>query len=75
MTEEEKAIYDGLWNRRDLEIQMLWTRLTLLGAFMALTYTGYGVLIIKTHAIRRDELLEISLGRKIVRLCDKLHLW
>lgn len=26
---------------------MLWTRLTLLGAFMALTYTGYGVLIIK----------------------------
>ncbi|MDO4869951.1 MAG: polysaccharide biosynthesis protein [Bacillota bacterium] len=35
----------------------------------------YGVLIIKTHAIRRDELLEISLGRKIVRLCDKLHLW
>ncbi len=47
MTEEEKAIYDGLWNRRDLEIQMLWTRLTLLGAFMALTYTGYGVLIIK----------------------------
>lgn len=47
MTEEMKSIYGGLWNRRDLEIQMLWTRLTLLGAFMALTYTGYGVLIIK----------------------------
>ena len=47
MTEEEKAIYEGFWERRNLEIQMLWTRLTMLGAFMALTYTGYGVLIIK----------------------------
>lgn len=48
MTEEEKAVYEGFWERRSLEIQMLWTRLTMLGAFMALTYTGYGVLIIKT---------------------------
>lgn len=47
MTEAEKAIYEGFWERRNLEIQMLWTRLTMLGAFMALTYTGYGVLIIK----------------------------
>ena len=47
MTEETKMIYDGLWKCRDLEIQMLWTRLTLLGTFMALTYTGYGVLILK----------------------------
>ena len=35
------AIYNLLWDCRDLEIKMLWSRLTLLGAFMALTYTGY----------------------------------
>lgn len=40
-------IYKSLWKCRDLEIQMLWTRLTLLGAFMALTYAGYGALILK----------------------------
>lgn len=40
-------IYACLWKCRDLEIQMLWTRLTLLGAFMALTYAGYGALILK----------------------------
>lgn len=39
--------YSYLWSCRDLEIQMLWTRLTLLGAFMALTYAGYGALILK----------------------------
>ncbi len=42
-----KSIYKGYWKCRDLEIQMLWTRLTLLGAIMALTYTGYGVLLMK----------------------------
>ena len=47
MTEEMNSAYKGFWECRNLEIQMLWTRLTLLGAFMALTYTGYGVLIIK----------------------------
>ena len=47
MTAETRATYKGLWKCRDLEIKMLWTRLTLLGAFMALTYTGYGLLIIK----------------------------
>jgi len=41
------SIYKCLWKCRDLEIQMLWTRLTLLGATMALTYTGYGVLLMK----------------------------
>lgn len=40
-------VYKSLWKCRDLEIQMLWTRLTLLGAFMALTYAGYGALILK----------------------------
>lgn len=44
---DKYAIYKGFWKCRDLEIQMLWTRLTLLGAFMALTYTGYGVLLMK----------------------------
>ena len=47
MNTKERAVYEGLWNRRNLEIKMLWTRLTMLGTFMALTYTGYGVLIIK----------------------------
>lgn len=41
------SIYNGFWKCRDLEIQMLWTRLTLLGGLLALTYTGYGVLILK----------------------------
>lgn len=40
-------VYSTLWKCRDLEISMLWTRLTLLGAFMALTYAGYGSLIFK----------------------------
>ena len=35
----------------------------------------YGVLVIKTHTIRREELLGLSMGRKIVKICDKLHLW
>lgn len=47
---ELMSIYEGYWKCRDLEIQMLWTRLTLLGTFMALTYTGYGYLIIKVTA-------------------------
>ena len=42
-----RSVYSCLWQCRDLEIQMLWTRLTLLGAFMGLTYAGYGALIIK----------------------------
>lgn len=41
------SIYSNLWKCRDLEIKMLWTRLTLLGVFMALTYTGYGTLLLK----------------------------
>ncbi|MBR4188456.1 MAG: hypothetical protein IKQ55_00660 [Kiritimatiellae bacterium] len=41
------SIYKGFWKCRDLEIKMLWTRLTMLGTFMALTYTGYGVFLMK----------------------------
>ena len=43
----QKDIYSSLWKCRDLEIQMLWSRLTLVGTFMALTYAGYGALILK----------------------------
>ena len=42
-----RSVYSCLWQCRDLEIQMLWTRLTLLGAFMGLTYARYGALILK----------------------------
>ena len=35
----------------------------------------YGVLVIKTHTIRREELMGLSMGRKIVKVCDKLRLW
>ncbi|MBQ9708657.1 MAG: polysaccharide biosynthesis protein [Firmicutes bacterium] len=35
----------------------------------------YGVLIIKTKAIRREEIITISIGRKIAKVCDKLRLW
>ena len=35
----------------------------------------YGVMVIKTKAISRDELLEISIGRRVVRICDRLKLW
>lgn len=35
----------------------------------------YGVLIIKTKAIRRDEMMTLSIGRKIARICDRLRLW
>ena len=35
----------------------------------------YGILIIKIKGITREEMLEISFGSKIVRVCDKLKLW
>ena len=35
----------------------------------------YGILIVKTRAIQRDEIMSISIGRKIAKICDKLHLW
>ena len=35
----------------------------------------YGVLVIKTKAISRDEMMGISIGRKLARICDRLHLW
>lgn len=47
MSEDNKLAYERLWKNRDLEINLLWSRLALLGTMMALTYTGYGVLVIK----------------------------
>lgn len=35
----------------------------------------YGLMILKTKAIKREELLNISGGGKLVSLCDKLRLW
>ena len=35
----------------------------------------YGVMVIKTKTIRREEMLEISIGRKLAAVCDRLHLW
>lgn len=70
MRDEEKmvlkSIHDGLWERRSLEINLLWTRLTMLGTFMALTYTGYGVLLMKIGDKMPDwsvfNLLAIGMG-------------
>ena len=35
----------------------------------------YGLMILKTHAIYREELLAIKGGTKLVSICDKLKLW
>ena len=35
----------------------------------------YGLMILKTKAISRDELMTISAGRKLAAICDRLKLW
>ena len=35
----------------------------------------YGLMIVKTKTILRDEMMEISFGRKLAQICDRLHLW
>lgn len=35
----------------------------------------YGLMILRTRAIEREELMTISIGRKLVAVCDKLKLW
>ncbi len=35
----------------------------------------YGLMILKTRAISRDELMTISAGRKLAVICDRLKLW
>ena len=54
-------VYSCLWKCRDLEISMLWTRLTLLGAFIGLTYAGYGALILKgLDGVRNWEVFNLA---------------
>ena len=41
-------------------------------------FTGvivYGLMVLRTKTIERKELMAISVGRKIVVVCDKLRLW
>ena len=35
----------------------------------------YGVMIIRTKTILREEMMELSIGRKLVSVGDRLHLW
>ena len=35
----------------------------------------YGIMVIKTKAITRDEVIAIKFGTKIARIGDKLRLW
>lgn len=44
-------------------------------ASIAVGVLVYGVMIIRTKTILREEMLEISAGRRIVAVCDRLKLW
>ena len=44
-------------------------------AAIAVGVAVYGLMILKTRTILRDEMMEISFGRKLVTICDRLHLW
>lgn len=35
----------------------------------------YGIMIVKTKGISREEMMAIKMGHIVVRVCDKLHLW
>lgn len=35
----------------------------------------YGIMVLKTKTIERNEMMSLSMGRKIARICDKLRLW
>lgn len=35
----------------------------------------YGLMILRTKAIEREEMMTISIGRKLASVCDKLKLW
>lgn len=40
-------VYDRLWATRDFELTTFWHRSVFLGAFLTLSYTGYGALCLK----------------------------
>ena len=46
---------------------------TLLSVFIGVAI--YGIMILKTKTIEREEMMTISLGRKIALICDKFRLW
>jgi len=73
----KEDIYTSFWKCRDLEIQMLWTRLTLLGAIMALTYTGYGVLLMKIVENAKLHWVSCNLLAMVICCCGMLFscLW
>lgn len=35
----------------------------------------YGLMILRTKAIEREEMMSISIGQKVALICDKLRLW
>ena len=47
--------------------------ITLIGILIGVIV--YGLMIIKTRAIGREEMMEISVGRKLASVCDRLRLW
>ncbi len=47
--------------------------LTLVGIIVGVAV--YGLMVIKTKAIRREEMMELAIGRKLVAVCDRLKLW
>ncbi len=44
---------------------------TLLAVLVAVAV--YGVLLIKLHCIEEDEMYSMPMGRKLTRICRKLH--
>ncbi len=46
---------------------------TLLSVFVGVAV--YGIMVLKTKTIEKEEMVTISIGRKIAKVCDKLRLW
>ena len=46
---------------------------TLLGILVGVI--SYGMLVIRTKTILRDELMELPMGTRLVKICDKLNIW
>lgn len=46
---------------------------TILSVFIGIAV--YGLMVLKTKTIVREEMMSISIGRKIAVICDKLRLW
>lgn len=42
---------------------------------VAIGVAVYGLMVLKTKTIVREEMMSISMGRKIAAICDKLRLW